>query len=89
MRRKQRPKHESRTKSRQARATPSPIIEEQTPKPTEKGFTLRFASDEALQKQIASGSVSLFAMAEKQAWRLSLPTGRPVIHRCRIPGLVS
>lgn len=78
-------KHESRTKSRQARPTPSPIIEEQKPKPTEKGFTLRFASDEALQKQIASGRVSLFAMAEKQAWRLSLHKGRPVITDAAFP----
>ena len=39
---------------------------------------MRFASDEALQKQVAGGGVSLFAMAGRQAWRLSLPEGRPV-----------
>ena len=47
---------------------------------------MRFASDEALQKQVASGGVSLFAMAGKQAWRLSLPEGRPVFIDAAFPG---
>jgi hypothetical protein len=71
---------------RQARATPSQVIEEPSPKPAKKGFTLRFASDEALRRQVASGSVSLFAMADKQAWRLSLPHGRPVFTDAAFPG---
>ena len=71
-------KQESRAKRQEKRAPPSPTIKEQKPKPAKKGFTLRFASDEALQKQVASGGVSLFAMADKRAWRLSLPDGRPV-----------
>jgi hypothetical protein len=70
----------------QARMTPSPVTEEQSANPPKKGFTLRFASDEALQRQIATGSVSLFAMADKQAWRLSLPHGRPVFTGTEFPG---
>jgi len=70
----------------QARVTPAPIVEEQTRQPAKKGFTLRFASDEALQRQVAAGSVSLYAMADKQSWRLSLPHGRPVFTDAALPG---
>jgi hypothetical protein len=51
-----------------------------------KGFTLRFSSDEALQRQVAAGTVSLYAMAGKQAWRLSLSHGRPVFAHDTFPG---
>ena len=78
-------KQESRVKRAETRATPSPVIEEQKPKPAKKGFTLRFASDEALQKQVASGGVSLFAMVDKQAWRLTLPERRPVFTDAAFP----
>jgi hypothetical protein len=71
---------------RQGRATSSQVIEEPSVKPSKKGFTLRFASDEALRRQVAAGSVSLFAMADKQAWRLSLPHGRPVFTDAAFPG---
>ncbi|MGB5259835.1 MAG: hypothetical protein WBO34_04855 [Gammaproteobacteria bacterium] len=73
-------------KIQQVRVTPAPMVEEQTSKPAKKGFTLRFASDEALQWQVAAGSVSLYAMADKQAWRLSLPHGRPAFTDAEFPG---
>jgi hypothetical protein len=60
---------------------PSPV-----PAPVKKGFTLRFASDEALERQVAAGTVSLYAMAEKQAWRLSLSHGRPAFAHDTFPG---
>ncbi len=36
------------------------------------GFNLRFASDTALDRLIASGDVNLYAMTNRQAWRASL-----------------
>jgi hypothetical protein len=59
----------------------SPATGQPTPpvRKTEKqGFTLRFASIEALEHLVAAGTVSLYAMAGKQSWRLSLPAGRPL-----------
>jgi len=66
-----------------------PVIEKRpppVPAPVKKEFTLRFASDEALERQVAAGSVSLYAMAGKQAWRLSLSHGRPVFAHDTFPG---
>ena len=42
-----------------------------------KGFTLRFASSDALEHLVARRTVSLYGMLDKQAWRLALPAGRP------------
>jgi hypothetical protein len=56
------------------------------PAPDRQGFTLRFVSDEALDRLVAAGSVTLYAMAEKQAWRLSLHAGRPAAARGPYPG---
>jgi hypothetical protein len=47
------------------------------PKAQKQGFTLRFASAEALERLVVAGTVSLYAMAGKQAWRLSLAEGHP------------
>ena len=47
------------------------------PEPAQKGFTLRFASDEALEKLISDGKVNFYAIAGKNAWRLKLSGGRP------------
>ena len=61
---------------------PIPPVADKPPAPLPKahkqGFTLRFASAEALERMVAAGTVSLYAMAGKQAWRLSLAKGRPV-----------
>jgi hypothetical protein len=51
-----------------------------------QGFTLRFVSDNALDALVAAGSVSLYAMADRQAWRLSLDAGRTVAAREPSPG---
>jgi len=47
------------------------------PEPAQKGFTLRFASDEALEKLISDGKVNFYAIAGKNAWCLKLSGGRP------------
>jgi uncharacterized protein YlxW (UPF0749 family) len=44
----------------------------------QKGFTLRFASDEVLETLIAGGNVKFYAFAGKKAWRLTLSGGKPV-----------
>ena len=46
--------------------------------PTQKGFTLRFASDEALEKLISAGKVNFYAIAGKNAWRIKLSDGTPI-----------
>jgi hypothetical protein len=67
-------------KQQQASSPPAPASEQRPPPvpvPVKNGFTLRFASDEALERQLKTGAVSLYAMADKQAWRLSLGHGSP------------
>jgi len=56
------------------------------PGPGKKGFTLRFASNEALHRLVAAGTVSLYGMAGKQAWHLSLSAGSPVFAPGSFPG---
>jgi len=55
------------------------------PEPAQKGFTLRFASDEALEKLISDGKVNFYAIAGKNAWRLKLSGGRPVYIAAQFP----
>ena len=66
---------------RKQEAAPVRDAGEQTPSPAsgadKRGFTLRFASAEALDRLVTAGRVSLYAMAGKQAWRLSLAAGGP------------
>jgi septal ring factor EnvC (AmiA/AmiB activator) len=70
-----------------ARASP---VSDQPPAPLpaaeQQGFSLRFASIEALERLVAGGTVNLYAMAGKQAWRLSLPAGRPMFAAAAFPG---
>ena len=56
------------------------------PVPARQGFILRFASDAALDRLVATGSVTLYGMADQQAWTLSLDTGRPAIAPAVFPG---
>ena len=57
-----------------------------TPPPEpQKGFTLRFASDETLEKLILDGTVNLYAIAGKTAWRLKLSGGRPTYLQAEFP----
>ena len=65
----------------QAASRAPPVTVQPAPparKAEKQGFTLRFASIEALEHLVAAGTVSLYAMAGEQAWRLSLAAGRPV-----------
>ncbi len=52
----------------------------------QRGFTLRFASSEALDRLVAAGSVRFYAVAGGQAWRLSLPGGDAAFARGALPG---
>jgi hypothetical protein len=73
--------------------TAKPVIEKQAPAvpsvkpvPTRQGFTLRFASDAALDRLVTADSVSLYGMVGQQAWRLSMAAGRPVVTQVPFPG---
>ena len=61
-------------------------LEVTTPvEPVKKGFSLRFASDAALETLIARGQVDFYAIAGKKAWQLKLPGGRPVYISTKFP----
>jgi hypothetical protein len=64
---------------------PEPVRPPETV-PERQGFTLRFVSDAALDALVAAGRVTLYAMADRQAWRLSLDAGRTVAAREPSPG---
>jgi len=55
------------------------------PAPAQKGFVLRFASDEVLAKLISDGKVNFYAIAGQNAWRLKLSDGRPVYLSAEFP----
>jgi hypothetical protein len=80
-----------RHRSQQQAAKPvikkrSPPVPAVKPVPDKQGFSLRFASAAALDRQVAADSVSLYGMADQQAWRLSLDAGRPAVARTSFPG---
>ena len=57
-----------------------PASRQQTPRPVKKaGFSLQFASNIALDRLIASGQVSLYAMTDRQTWRASLRGGEAAV----------
>jgi hypothetical protein len=69
-----------------------PVIKKRTPPvpaarpvPAKQGFTLRFASAAALDRLVTAGSVTLYGMADKQAWRLSMDAGRPAAAPASFP----
>jgi hypothetical protein len=49
-----------------------PASPQAPPPPTRKGFTLRFASDTALERLITQKKVHFFALAGKKAWQLKM-----------------
>ena len=55
------------------------------PQPTRKGFTLRFASDTALERLIAQKKVHFFALAGKKAWQLKKANQKLVYIGANIP----
>jgi hypothetical protein len=65
---------------------PPPPAPAAKPDPVRQGFILRFASDAALDRLVAAGSVTLYGMADQQAWRLSLETGGPAAAQTPFPG---
>lgn len=71
-------------------AAPQPHPAEQTrhsePGPVAQGFTLRFASSEALDRLVGAGRVRFYGMAGKQAWRLSLQQSGPDFAQDAFPG---
>ena len=55
------------------------------PAARQQGFSLRFASTEALDRLVANGFVNLYGMSGKKAWRLSLVTGAPAFSLASTP----
>jgi len=55
---------------------------------TRKGFTLRFASDLALETLISQKKVDFFALAGKKAWQLKLANTRPVYIAVKTPAKI-
>jgi hypothetical protein len=69
-----------------------PVIEKRLPSapitkplPEKQGFSLRFASAAALDRQVAAGSVSLYGMLDQQAWQLSMEAGTPAAAAVSFP----
>ena len=67
------------------RKPPSPPAPVAKPSPARQGFSLRFASAAALDRQVAAGSVSLFGMLDQQAWQLSMLAGTPAVATASFP----
>ena len=79
----------SALKMKRARKTSAPVTEKRPlplPGSGKQGFTLRFASAGTLHRLVAAGTVSLYGMAGKQAWRLSLGEGSPAFAADAFPG---
>ena len=55
------------------------------PSVQQQGFSLRFASAEALDRLVANGFVNLYGMSGKKAWRLSLVSGAPAFNPASTP----
>jgi len=58
------------------------------PQPARKGFTLRFASDTALNTLVSRGKVNFFALAGKKAWQLKQADGGPVYVSVKTPSKI-
>ena len=56
-----------------------------TAEPVQRGFTLRFASDEVLNRLISNEKVKFYAIAGKNAWRLKLAGERPFYIAAEFP----
>ena len=62
-----------------------PAVPVTNPLPARQGFSLRFASAAALDRQVAAGSVSLYGMLDQQAWQLSMLAGTPAVATASFP----
>ena len=67
------------------RKPPTPPAPVAKPLPARQGFSLRFASAAALDRQVAAGSVSLYGMLNQQAWQLSMVAGTPAVATASFP----
>ena len=78
-----------RQSSLQEQKIPNKPTPPQAPPPsTRKGFTLRFASDSALEKLITQKKVYFFALAGKKAWQLKVAHQGPVYIGVNIPAKI-
>ena len=65
---------------------PAPIpAAPRPPPPARKGFTLRFASDTALNQLIKTGTVQFYALAGRKAWQLKTANGQPAFTTAPTP----
>ena len=62
-----------------------PAVPVTNPLPARQGFSLRFASAAALDRQVAAGSVSLYGMLDQQAWQFSMLAGTPAVATASFP----
>ncbi len=75
---------------------PTPVAEPAAPPAPRVGFSLRFATDEALLDLVRAGSVGLYALHDDRAWRLQprgngllfAPTGKPASLRMMSAGTI-
>jgi myosin heavy subunit len=74
-------------KQKQQVSSKTPPAPTQT-RPTRKGFTLRFASDSALETLVSQKKVHFFALAGQKAWQLKLAKGRPVYIAIKTPSKI-
>jgi Skp family chaperone for outer membrane proteins len=79
-------KQPSPSQAEKAASNKPPPVPDAPPAEKPQGFTLRFASATALDRLITAGSVSLYGMADQQAWRLSMQAGGPAVARTSLPG---
>ena len=56
------------------------------PPEKKRGFSLRFASDEALLRLVASGEVDLFAFSDSRVWQLIFVDSRLTFRTAQVPG---
>ena len=66
---------------------PTPPAPAPTP-PAKKGFTLRFASDSALDTLINRRVVQFYALAGQKAWQLNTAKGQPVYTAAPMPAQI-
>ena len=62
---------------------PDPVAESI---PEKQGFSLRFASDAALNRLVAADRVTLYGMVDRRAWRLAMDADGPTVVPVAFPG---
>ncbi len=67
---------------------PEPVAPASPPSPAQVGFTLRFESDQALERLVAAGEVKLYASVRDRTWRMAAGRGRVSFFPASVPGRV-